>query len=263
MDAYIETIQKFKPRLLVAYPGPLEAFSTYCQARDVRFESLVGIVSSAESLWPNQRKVIEDSLGVRIFDRYGSREVAQVASECGAHDGYHVSADCHLVEIVDEDGNPCQPGIEGKILVTDLNNFGMPFIRYEIGDRGIWRNQEPCSCGRGFPRLEKVTGRTLDVVRTPDGGQIGGTFWTLLLRSRPGFRQFQVIQNSIDGVVVEFVADYDIAADTLQYFSRKIREHTGNAFSVRFKRVSTIKLTKSGKQRIVVSNVHAQTGGGA
>lgn len=253
MDEYIKVIQKFKPVMFLAYPGPMERFAIHCQERGIKFSSLKGIVSSAEMLWPQQREIIEDVFGVRIFNRYATREVAHIASECEVHDGLHISVDRLLVEVVDEQGRLCEPGQVGRILVTDLDNFGMPMIRYEIGDRGVPSEHKSCVCGRGLPLLSKIEGRTLDVIRAPDGRRIGGTFWTLLLRSRRGFRQFQVVQESLDGVVINYVPDVVSDEGAFDYYTAKIREYCGQDFGVEFRKQDSIALTVSGKQRVIVS----------
>jgi phenylacetate-CoA ligase len=263
MDAYITQLRRFKPVLIVAYPGPLETFAAYCAERGVRFDSLRAVVSSAETLWPHQRQLIEQALGVKVFDRYGSREVAHIASECEAHNGMHVSVERVYIEIVDEQGQPVPPGSEGEILVTDLDNYGMPLIRYQIGDRAIMGVSDPCSCGRGLPRLRAVEGRTLDIVRTPDGHQIGGTFWTILLKSRPGIRQFQIVQDRLDGIVIKYVRDQELSAENREYFTKRIREYCGSGFNVEFVEKDSITLTGSGKQRIIQSNIPKESGNGS
>jgi phenylacetate-CoA ligase len=256
MDAYLELLGHFQPSLLIGYPGPLETFARHCRDRGAKITSLRAIVSSAETLWPHQREIIEDALDVKVFNRYGCREFGQIAAECEAHSGLHVSIERVLVEVVDDDGRPCAPGEEGRLLVTDLDNVGMPFIRYEIGDRGTWATESECACGRGLPLLQNVAGRTLEIVRTPYGKSIGGTFWTLLLRSRPGIRQFQVIQDQPDGIVIRFVRDTGLRDDTLEHFGAHIREHCGEDFKVAFSECDQISLTASGKQKIVISNLH-------
>jgi phenylacetate-CoA ligase len=261
LDRYIEFMLAFKPVLLIGYPGPLEQLALHCREREARFPSLKAIVSSAETLWPHQREIIEESFAVRVFNRYGSREVGHIAGECETHEGLHVSVDRLLVEVVDDEGRPCPPGEVGEILITDLDNFGMPLIRYEIGDRGAFAEQRPCRCGRGLPRLDAVEGRTLDIVRTTDGRRIGGTFWTLLLRKRPGLRQFQVIQNALDGVVINFVRDADFDHSLLDYFTQRIQEYCGRNFNVQFVEKSTIDPTVSGKQRLIVSNLPGRPNG--
>jgi phenylacetate-CoA ligase len=253
MDSYVRTIRDYKPALLISYPGPLEQFAIHCRDRGVGFPSIKAIVSSAETLWPHQRETVEAVFGVKIFNRYGAREFGQIGSECEVHNGLHVSADRLLLEIVDDEYRQCPVGKSGKILITDLDNYGMPMIRYEIGDSGVVPTDVTCDCGRGLPLIETVEGRTLDVVRTPNGRRVGGTFWTLLLRSRPGFRQFQVVQKSRDKVEIWFIRNNDFDASVLDYFTDVILEQCGRDFRVEFVETESIDLTGSGKQRIVIS----------
>jgi phenylacetate-CoA ligase len=255
MDEYIKIVQTFQPKLLIGYPGPLEQFAMHCEERGETFPSLKAIVSSAEMLWPYQREVIERAFRVRVYNRYGCREVGQVAAECAAHDGLHVSIDRVYLEVVDNEGQPCAPGQTGRILVTDLDNFGMPLIRYEIGDCATWLAAGTCRCGRGFPRIQTIEGRTLEIVMTPDGRRIGGTFWTLLLRSRPGLRQIQVVQEELGGVVVKFVPDANFNPLDLGYFEDRIRQYCGHDFKVEFRQTDAIELTAGGKRRLVISRV--------
>jgi len=257
MDDYITKMLKFKPVELFAYPGPLEQFAAHCASRRVKFPSLKGIVTSAETLWPHQRGLAESAFGVKVFDQYGCREVSQIATECAQHDGLHISIDRLVIEVVDESGQPCAPGKVGRILVTDLDNVGMPLIRYDIGDRGALAQVAPCDCGRGLPRLEKIEGRTLDIIQTADGRRIGGTFWTLLLRGRPGLRQFQVIQYSIDGVTIKFIPNAEFSDEVLSYFRTKIQEYCGAGFRVDFVEVDFIEVSVSGKQKLIVSLLNA------
>jgi len=255
MDEYIEVIKSVRPTLFIAYPGPMEQFAIHCKDREVSFPSIKGVVSSAETLWPHQREIIEEAFGVKVFDRYGSREVGQIASECQARNGLHISIDRLYLEVLDEAGQACPPGMEGRIVITDLDNFGMPFIRYEIGDRGTISETTECGCGRGLPLLQRVEGRTMDMVATPDGRKLGGTFWTLLLRTRPGLRQIQVVQEDLSGVNIYYVPDDDFKSDVLDYFANRIMQHCGSEFTVRFCEQESIQLTVSGKQRVVVSKL--------
>jgi phenylacetate-CoA ligase len=253
MDEYVEIIRKFQPILFLSYPGPLEKFASHCGERGVAFPSIKGIVTSAETLWPHQREAAERAFGTRVFNRYGSREVGQIGSECETHAGLHISADRLLIEVVDEGDKPCPAGEAGRIVVTDLDNFGMPLIRYDIGDRGAWADSRACGCGRGLPLLETIEGRTMDIIRTPGGRQLGGTFWTLMLKTRPGLRQIQVVQERLEGVVIKFIRDIDFDEDVLDYFTVKIQEYCGGDFSVEFIETDSIDLTVSGKQRLIVS----------
>src|SRR5207244_11937336 len=92
--------------------------------------------------------------------------------ECPEHSGLHVNADGVLIEIV-AGGRPAPPGTPGAIVVTDLSNFAMPLIRYQIGDVGVLADRA-CPCGRGLPLLESIEGREADYVVTADGRLVSG-----------------------------------------------------------------------------------------
>jgi phenylacetate-CoA ligase len=139
--------------------------------------------------------------------------------------------------------------------VTSLENYGMPLIRYAIGDRGSWAAEPTCACGRGLPLLEAIEGRSLDVVRTRSGLHIGGTYWTILLRSRPGFAQFQVVQDALDGVIVRYVPDDRFDEAVLDYYRTRIQEKCGQEFEVAFQKQAAIERTGAGKRRLVVSHI--------
>jgi phenylacetate-CoA ligase len=254
MTSYVQQIINLRPAVLVSYPGPLERFAEFCLENSVTFPSLRGIITSAETLWPHQRSTIEAAFDVPVLDRYGCREFGIIAQECQCHTGLHVNTDRVYVEVVDDADQPCEPGVSGRLLITDLDNYGWPMIRYDIGDNAAWAEDSMCDCGRSFPRLIKIDGRTLDVVRLPTGDRIGGTFWTLLFRSRGGIKQFQVVQESQEGVRIDFIPDQSFDGSCLSYFEKVIRDRCGPDFVIEFNKVSEIELTKSGKRRLIVSN---------
>ena len=108
----------------------------------------VAIMTSAGTLHPLMREKIETAFQCKVFNRYGSREVGDIASECEAHAGLHVFPSGNYIEIVDDQGHPVPNGEEGNILVTNLYNYAMPLIRYYIGDRGVLSRSDRCACGR-------------------------------------------------------------------------------------------------------------------
>ncbi len=255
MDGYVSSITAYKPELLVSYPSILEVFAEHCRRKGVKLGPLRGIITSAETLWPHQRDRIESAFGVKVFDRYGSREVGDIAQECEEHDGLHVNSDCMVLEIVDPSGNACGAGEVGDILVTSLHNYGMPLIRYAIGDRAAWARGAMCRCGRGLPLLSAVEGRSMDVVRTRAGLHVGGTYWTIVLRSRPGIAQFQVVQETLEGIVVNYVRDGDFDPAVLAYFTDQIKAKCGGDFQVSFREERELMRSAAGKRRLVVSTI--------
>ena len=254
MNHYISVICRFKPTLLVSYPSILETFADHCTNVGVHFTSITAVITSAETLWPHQRELFETVFGAQIFNRYGSREVGGIAHECSEHRGLHVNADRVLVEVLDKNGNLCNPGQIGEIVVTDLDNFGMPFIRYRIGDNAAWSAEKQCPCGRSMPLLSVIEGRSMDVVRAPNGNRLGGTFWTILFRAKPGIRQVQVLQEHMDGIKVRFVPDATLENSALEYFRHAIADKCGRTFRVEFEEVSCIEASITGKKQLVIVN---------
>jgi len=252
MDQYIRMLQSFKPRIIVSYPSILEVFAEHCQKTKNMFPSLTGIITSAEILFPHQRGLFESVFGVKVFNRYGCREFGDIAQECEYHSGMHMNTDRFYLEIIDEQGHPCPPGKQGELYITDLDNYGMPFIRYQIGDSAVWSSDE-CLCKRGLHLLSHVEGRSLDVVKAPNGNRIGGTFWTILFKKRPGIKQFQLIQERINYIRVLYIPDGKLEIESINYFNKKIMEKCGQGMLIEYEQVDAVSKTISGKIRIIIS----------
>jgi phenylacetate-CoA ligase len=255
MKKHVDKLNSFRPALLTSYPGPLAVFAEYLINTKRITPSIKAIICSAETLFPWQRQVIEEAFSCPVYNRYGCREVGDIAQECPHKDGLHLSIDRLFIEIVDDDPNSVpHAGKSGEILITDLENFGMPLIRYRIGDYGSF-GDIPCGCGRGLPLLKEIEGRVLDVITAPNGNRLGGTFWTLLFRSAPGIASFQVVQEKIEEITVKYVRD-KVARDVpFPLFLDRISAKCGADLRVRFERVDGIPLTSSGKTRFVVSKL--------
>jgi len=158
-----------------------------------------------------------------------------------------------VVEILDGDV-PAQPGQRGEIVVTDLMNFGMPFLRYRMGDVGTLSSDE-CSCGRGLPMLRSVEGRVSDFLIAADGTKIHGEYYTHLFYGVPGIRQFQIIQESMVEVRVRLVADEALSSDLLAPIVGEIENSLGGTTSVKVEYCDKISPTGSGKYLFTISKV--------
>jgi len=251
---YVRILDQFEPVLLVSYPGPLYELARFVLAENLHFPSIRCIVSSAETLFPWQKETAEKAFRCPVYDRYGCREFGSIAHECETREGLHINAERVIVEVLNEELNPCKPGETGEIVITDLDNYNMPLIRYRIGDIGAF-SDHVCSCGRRLPLLQRIEGRTLDVIRTPGGKAIGGTFWTILFRSIPGIEAFQVVQEHLDEIEVRFVKDSNFEDSCIAYFRDKIAKQCGQDLRVSFNEVKKIEKTPSGKARFIISRI--------
>lgn len=199
--AIVRRYNQQSPRVVIGYANAVYEFARYVQQAGLRLRAPQGVVTSAEKLYRHQRELIETVFGARVFDRYGCREVMMIAAECECHNGLHVTADNLYVEVVRSDGSMCAPGETGEILLTDLHNYGMPLVRYKVGDSGSWKGQD-CTCGRGLPLLNVVEGRVLDIIRTPSGRVVPGEFFPHLLKDFAQIGAYQIIQESMDTISV-------------------------------------------------------------
>ena len=168
MRKYAGRLRRFAPSIVTGYPSALEAFSEFCRDTGTSLPPPKAVVTGGEKLFPHQRKLVEEVFGADIYDRYGTREFSIVAHECPEHSGLHVFNDLFHVEVIHESGRPAESGETGEIVITDLSNLYMPFIRYRTGDLVV-QGRTKCPCGRGLPLLERHEGRSPDDIVAPEG----------------------------------------------------------------------------------------------
>ena len=156
--------------LLQGYPSALRALAQYCASGGGRLDPVPRrIFTDSELLGRDTRQLIECHLGAAVTDIFGTFETDNIAYQCEAGRGYHVTTDSIVLEVVRDDRVLCS-GEEGELVVTVLNNHRSPFIRYNLHDRVRWA-QEPCTCGRHFPLLEVLQGRADHLILMSDGSE--------------------------------------------------------------------------------------------
>jgi phenylacetate-CoA ligase len=163
------------------------------------------------------------------------------------------------VEVLDDYGQKTPAGAEGNVVITDLYNYGMPFVRYANGDRAIAAvADETCACGRGLAMLKQVSGRRLDVLRTPDGRRIAGEFFPHLLKDFAAIARYQVVQERMDRVELRVVyGSAPMGPAERRHLEAAARQALGPAVRFELIEVAQIPLTAAGKLRVVVSHVAA------
>lgn len=253
MLKYANTLQRFKPKLVRGYPSALFAFAHFLKKNKITDIKSKAVISTGEKSFPFQKELLKEVFGCDVFERYGSNEFGNIAHECDHHHGLHIISDMNYVEVLKDD-KPAEKGEVGEIVVTSLINYYMPFLRYKIGDSGMLTDTV-CSCGRGFPLMEEVVGRSFDMIVTPSGQVLGGFFWTFISRAVKGIKQFQVAQKERNRVEFKIVPDDDFKKESIRILQKEIREKAGNDLEVDFKIVDSIPLTPSGKLRFVISDI--------
>ena len=200
-----EWLLRTQPGYLFSFPSIIAELARHCLRSGLRPSGLVGIRTFGEVVDPGLRELCRAAWGAEITDMYSAVEVGYIALQCPAHEHYHVQSETILVEVVDEHGRACTSGEVGQVLLTSLNNYAMPLIRYATGDYA--EVGEPCPCGRGLPVLKRILGRSRNMVTLPSGNR---RFPLLGMTKKLGdisaIVQFQIAQTTLEDIEVRLVA---------------------------------------------------------
>jgi phenylacetate-CoA ligase len=218
------------------------------------------VFTYAETLSLLNRRAIEAAFRCRTANHYSAWEVLHMAQTCPDHpDLLHVNSERAIVRVVRDDGSAVSPGEVGRVVVTDLANYVMPFINYEIGDWAI--AGASCPCGRGFPTLASLEGRLGEVLRTPAGRTVLPIalcrFLNIRARAHPYIWEYQAVQTVPEHVAFRVVPTSRLTPDRVDWLQGELEAFLGPGVSVTVEQVDRIPVEASGKRLLVRSNVAA------
>jgi len=247
-DNYIKAINFYKPDLIRGYAGSLYELCLHAERKNMKIYTPKIIVSSAETLNDKMREKIETVFGTKLYDFYGSRETASLAGEC-KRGLMHIFAVNNHIEVIDTHDQPVSEGEKGRIIVTNLHNYSMPFIRYEIGDMAAL-GPNKCKCGNILPTLKRIDGRIEEQFVRKDGNIVIGYFFVHLMGVvlNKGFiKKFQVIQEDHDKIRILIVPEVTLPSSERKDIEAKIKLQMGQDCKIIWDFVDDIPKTKSGK----------------
>jgi phenylacetate-CoA ligase len=256
LDAVVEIIRREEPEVILCYSQAGADLARHVIERRVRDWDTIPVLCGAERLYPSDRAALEQAFGPAVFETYGCREVMLIGSECPAHDGLHLSMETLVTEVVvrapDGTTRPAQPGELGEVLVTDLTNLAIPFIRYANGDLAVAGKADPCACGRTLPRLGSVEGRVTETLVDGSGARVNGlVFNVVIAHLAHAIRQFQVVQHK-DRTVTLRVVPTETFDGTIEATLRATWERYLTGVPVRLELTDDIPVSASGKRQVVV-----------
>lgn len=253
LDSLVRQLRRRGRGILGGFPSALYVLARFVQESGVERPDLLAVRCGGEVLFPKQRRLIEETFGCRVFNWYGSYETGGgAACECEAHTGLHVSMEKCLLEILRQ-GRPVEGEESGEVVVTNLINFGFPFIRYRLKDEARWLVRE-CPCGRQSPMIAPVTGRTVELFRTVDGRVVVSDINEFLFEAE-GVRQFQIVQKALDLIVVRIVRDERFDPASLDKITGIIQQVMGRQTQVKFEFPDEIPAGRTGKQKYSYSEL--------
>lgn len=248
-SASMRRIAAYKPEVLESTPSVLLKMAQFLEENPSEALRVKYVISVSEMLSRSARLRIERAFGGEVYDRYASEEFTTIATECSHHRGVHIHAESFIVEIVDKNGLPVPEGREGRILVTDLLNYNMPFIRYEIGDRGMFLCGV-CPCGLKTPRLA-IHGRHGGQLRFGEREIDRMEFEARFKPFADSILQYQIAKTGPGELTVRIVPIDSIAAigDNVR---DTMKELAGDAVRIKIETVSEIAPTANGKSLTIV-----------
>jgi len=245
---------KIRPRAILGYASTIALFASFLDRQGKRISGIKGVFTTAEKLYRVQREVIERVFDCKVFDCYGSSEVQNIAAEC-SEGKMHINADFVVLE---------EDRVEGDgpraFLVTSLQNYSMPFIRYRNEDCG-YLSSETCTCGNHFPLMRLEIARTSDNFLFPGGRVVHGEFFTHLMYGSDGIVTFQFHQTAVDEIILSIVpgpANAQAREEKIREAIRQIQAVTpGHPIRVEVREVESIPLSTAGKHRFTRSDISA------
>ena len=185
------------PSLLKGYLSSLVNFAEFIEKKQLTFPKLTALSSTTETLLPHNRVYLEKVFNAPIFDQYGCGEVSGISYECSKHKGLHINQEHVLLEILNEENVSIKQNV-GRVVVTDLDNYVMPFIRFDNGDMAKL-SPHKCTCGVNQPLMDSIEGRAIDTIQLKDGTKVHGVFFTDILYElnilTDKVQRFQIVQS--------------------------------------------------------------------
>lgn len=261
LEQFWPRLRRFRPNYINGYTSAVQRLADFIETtgKDGRSLGVKAVLPTAEMLYDWQRDQIARVFGCPVVNEYGGAEVQAIAYECPAGT-LHISHENLIVEVLGEAGDPVPDGEEGLLTVTSLCARAMPMIRYQNGDLVVKRPEVTCPCGRhpGLPTLERVVGRSTDLLLRADGQP---THWTTVYYAikdalKPGMVvEHQVRQRALDDLQVSVVKGPAYSDAAMERFLNRLREVLGPSVRLELVFVSEIPRAASGKHRYFVSDI--------
>jgi phenylacetate-CoA ligase len=255
MKEYVTIINSSKPKFLRGYASSIYFFAKWIEENNIEIHQPSAVFTTAEKLYPNMREKIGNVFNCAVYDAYGLNDGGIGAYECSEHSGLHIDTERAVMEVVDENRNQLEIG-EGEILATSLYNYAMHFIRYDTGYLG-YIIDDICGCGRGYKLLKEVVGRQQEMLETPEGKYIHGEFFTHIFWEIDRVKEFQVVQEKLDKIVIKIVPEEDFDEKQLDKIREIVRKRS-EGWNIKFKFVDEIERTGAGKYKFIINEMGKQ-----
>jgi phenylacetate-CoA ligase len=261
LSEQFEWLHREKPEYLISFPSNLLALSQYAEQNGLKLPQVRQLRVVGETLTADMRKALIDSWRTSVIDMYTCEEAGYLATQCPQSEHFHVQSENVILEIVDDEGRPCPVGVTGRVLITSLNNFATPLIRYELGDYAEFG--PPCACGRGLPVIKRILGRKRNRLIMADGESRYSLFPYLgehgQIASVTGVKvkQFQCVQHTVQRIEIKLVTERELTVEEQARVTQLMQGHLGYPFEIFYTFLEDIPRGPNGKFEEFISLVEA------
>ncbi|MBD3202969.1 hypothetical protein GF327_01635 [Candidatus Woesearchaeota archaeon] len=253
-----EKMVKFNPDFIETFSTSIIKIASFMINNDLKFK-LKGIQIMGSPMDENQKKVIKKAFDTTVLKDYSSAEGMRIGYQCEKAKGYHIDITRFIIEII-RNKKPAKEDEKGEILITNLENWAMPLIRYRIKDCGIFTNKK-CGCGRSFPIIKDIKGRLIEHIKTTDGKVLWlGMFNSIMNPEVKFINKFQ-IQYKDDKMIVLIKPTEFMNEKKLKEINNKIDDIYGDDLNFEVKIVDNIKSAESGKEILYKNENPTNLGG--
>jgi len=259
LTTFCETVCSVSTYFLQGYPSHVARLVREVERQGIRLPAYPKVFfNNSEIVSPFEAEQITHGLRCPVVEHYESVEFQSMAQSCPDNPTMlHVNSESVLLEIVNEKGMPALPGERGRVIVTDLHNYVMPFIRYDLEDSAVAAG--PCPCGRGFPALARLEGRSSEHIRTSEGHLVTAAILGEALFVRKRFAacvvEYQALQTDLHAIALKIVPSELFDRQTEGALRACVSEIFGPDMQVALEIVDQIPREASGKRLLIKSQI--------
>jgi phenylacetate-CoA ligase len=261
LGLFTDKFKKTKFKYIYGYTNSLVIFAKYLNKNNIVLKqacsSLTLCIATSEVLTNDDRLVLTKGFGVDVINEYGVSETGAIVAFEDKHHNWLVNKETQFVEIVSSNKEIFDYTKAGEIIITDLYNYAMPFIRYSVGDIGNFRNGVEID---GHKILNSLQGRINDIVKLPSGKISPGlTFYYIsrsILESSGIIKEFIIRQTAIDTFVFNIVSDRELNNHEIKDIEQKMDYYLEPGLTVKIQNVANIERPSSGKIKHFYSEIN-------
>lgn len=249
-ENHLDTFRSIRFDYINGYTSAVVQFAKFLERKQLVLSSICPTLKAcfvtSEMLFEKDKSLMEIQFGVPVLNEYGASELDLIAFENPKHE-WQINSESLYVEVLDERNRPLPHGKEGRIVITSLYNKAHPFIRYDIGDIGIHSKESTSK----KPILQKLIGRTNDIVVLPSGKKAAGlTFYYItksIIEDDGNVKEFVVHQLTLYTFKILYVSDDKLSEQKIKQIKTEMETYLEKGLTIIFERQDQLKRTKSGK----------------